>query len=89
MEPEAHKVFTTHDHTIPGWTILCRIIHSQVPNIGCMNGDIQSDTPILALNQGGKTEYFYIVILKLQQEINLYGETVSPTRLNLHYMKAF
>ena len=54
-----------------------------------MNGDIQSDTPILALNQGGKTEYFYIVILKLQQEINLYGETVSPTRLNLHYMKAF
>ena len=53
-----------------------------------MNGDAQSDLSTLEFNNGEQLEDFHIIILILQQEITLSGETVSTTRLLLQYMKA-
>ena len=52
-----------------------------------MNGDVQSDLATLAFRNGEQLEYFHSRILRLQQEIMLSGEIVSPTRLLLQYMK--
>ena len=52
-----------------------------------MHGDIQSDLSTLAFNNGEQLEYFHSRILILQQEIMLYVETVSPTRILFQYMK--
>ena len=54
-----------------------------------MNGDVQSDLSTLAFKNGGQLEYFHSRIIKIQQEIILSGETVSPTKLILQYMKEF
>ena len=54
-----------------------------------MNVDVQSDLSILAFKSREKLEDFHSRILRLQQEIILYGETESPKRLLLHYMKGF
>ena len=53
-----------------------------------MNGDVQSDIPKLAFNNGEQLEDFHIRILRLQQEIMFSGEISSPTRLLFQYMKA-
>ena len=53
-----------------------------------MNGDIQSGLATLAFRNGEQLEDFHSRILRLQQEIMLSGEIVSPTRLLLQYMKA-
>ena len=53
-----------------------------------MNGDVQSNLATLACSNGEQLEYFHRRILILQQEIMLYGESVSPTRLLSKYMKA-
>ena len=53
-----------------------------------MNGDFQSDLATLAFNNGEQLEDFQSRILRLQQEIMLSGEIVSPTRLLFQYMKA-
>ena len=53
-----------------------------------MNGDVQSDLVTLELNNGEKKEYLHSRIIRLQQEIILSGETVSPTIIILQYMKA-
>ena len=53
-----------------------------------MNGDVQSDLATLAFRNGEKLEDYHSRILRLQQEIMLSGEIVSPTRLLLQYMKA-
>ena len=53
-----------------------------------MNGDVQSDLATLAFKNGEQLEDFHSRILRLQQEIMLSGEIVSPTRLLLQYMKA-
>ena len=53
-----------------------------------MNGDVQYDLATLASNNGEQIEDFHRRILRLQQEIMLYGEIVSPTRLLIQYMKA-
>ena len=53
-----------------------------------MNGNVQSDLATLAFRNGEQLEDFHSSILKLQQEIMLSGEIVSPTRLLIHYMKA-
>ena len=53
-----------------------------------MNGNVQYDLATLAFRNGEQLEDFHIRILRLKQEIMLYGEIVSPTRLLLQYMKA-
>ena len=81
MAPQAYKFVSTHAHEISGRTILSRIIHSLVPHIGGMNGDFQSDLSTLEFNNIEQLENFHIRILRLQQEIMLYWETLYPTRL--------
>ena len=88
MEPQSYKVFSTHDHEISGFTILSRLIHSRALHIGGMNGDVQYDLATLAFKNGEQLEDFHSSILRLQQEIMLSGEIVSPTRLLFQYMKA-
>ena len=51
-----------------------------------MNGDVQYYLATLAFKNREKLEYFHSRIIRLQQEIILYGETVSPTR---RYTEAF
>ena len=53
-----------------------------------MNVNVQSDLDNLAFKNGKQLEDFHNRILRLQQEITLSGEIVSPTRLILQYMKA-
>ena len=81
MVPQSYKVVITHAHDISVWTILSRLIHSCAPHLVGMNGDVQSDLATLAFKNGEQLEYFHIRILRLQQEIILSGEIVSPTRL--------
>ena len=50
--------------------------------------NVQSDIATLAFRNGEQLEDFHSRILRLQQEIMLSGEIVSPTRLLIQYMKA-
>ena len=52
MSPQAYEVVNTHDHEISGWTILSRPLHLRVPNLGGMNGDVQSELSTMAFNNG-------------------------------------
>ena len=88
MAPQAYKIVSTHAHEISGWTVLSRLLHSCAPHLGVMNGDVQSDLATLAFRNGEQFEDFHSRILRLQQEIMLSGETVSPTIILIHYMKA-
>ena len=88
MAPQAYNVVSTHAHEISGWTIISRLINSLSPHIGGMNGDVQSDIATLAIKNGERLEDFHSIILRLQQEVILSGETVSPTRLLFQYMKS-
>ena len=54
-----------------------------------MNGDVQSDLSTLEFNNREQLEDFHSIIFRLQQEITLSGETVSPARLLFQYMKEF
>ena len=57
MATQAYKVIRTHAHEISGWKkILSIILHSHAPNIGGMNGDIQSDLATLELKNGEQLE---------------------------------
>ena len=87
MAPQAYKVVSTHSHDILGLNILSILLHSRAPNLGGMNGDVQSDLAILAFRNGEQSEDFHSRILRLQQEIMLSGEIVSPTRLLIKYMR--
>ena len=89
MAPQACKIVSTYAHDISGWNILSRLLHSRAPHLGDMNGDVQSDLATLAFRNGEQPEYFHIRILRLQQEIMISGEIVSPTRLLFQYMKAW
>ena len=53
-----------------------------------MNGDVKSDISTLAFNRGEQLEEFHVKIIRLQQEIMLSGEIVSPTRLLFQYTKS-
>ena len=53
-----------------------------------MNGDVQSDISTLVFKNGEQHEDFHSRILRIQQEIILSGEIVSPNRLLFQYMKA-
>ena len=86
IETQSYKVVNIHAREIPGGKFLSRIIHALNPNLGETSGDIQSEISTLALKNGEKLEIFHRRILRLQQEINLYGENFSSTRLLFHYM---
>ena len=58
------------------------------PFIG-MNGDVWFDLATLSFKNREQLEYFNRLIIRLKQDIILYGETVSPTRLLLQYIEAF
>ena len=87
MAPQTYKVISTHDNEISGWKILSRLLHSRAPHLGGTNGDVQSDLATMEFNNGEQLEYFHSRILRLQQEIILSVETISPTRLLLQYTK--
>ena len=89
MTPQAYKIVNTHAHEISGWTILYRLLHSCAPNLGGMNGDVQSDLATLAFRSVEQLDDFHGRILRLQQEIMLSGEIFFYTRLLLHYIKEF
>ena len=59
------------------------------PNNGGMGGDVQFDLTTLEFNNRQQLEYFHSRFLRLQQEVNLSGEIVSPTIIFFQYMKAF
>ena len=87
MVPQAYMVVSTHANEISGWTIMSRILYSRAPNLGGMNGDVQSDLATMTFNNGEQIEDFHSRIIRIQKEIMLSGETFSPTRLLLHYIK--
>ena len=87
MAHQAYKVANTHAHEISEWTILSRLIHADTPHLGGMNGDVQYYLSNLAFKNAEQLEYSKRRIIILQQEVNLSGETVSPKRLILQYMK--
>ena len=80
MAPQDYKVVNTHAHEISGWTIISRLLYLRAPNIGGMNGNVQSDLATLTKN-GEQLEDFHITIITLQKEIILYGETVYHARI--------
>ena len=89
MEPQAYKVVRTHTHDISGWNIISRLLHSRDPYLVGMNGDVQSDISNPALKNVEKIEDFHGRIIRIQQEIILSGEIVSPTRFLFHCIQAF
>ena len=88
MAPQPYKVISTQANEISGWTILSRLLHSRATHFGGMNGDIQSDLATLVFKNGEQLEDFHIRVIRLQQEIILSGEIVSPNRLLIQYTKA-
>ena len=89
MATQAYKVVNTHIQEISGWTILSWLLHSCAPSFGGMNGDVQSDLATLAFKNIQQLEDFNSIIIRLQQEIILSGETLSPTRFLFQSMKVF
>ena len=89
IAPQAYNVLNTHDHQISGCKILSRLIHSHVPNVGGIDGDVQYYLTTLSFNNREQHEDFHSRIIRIQQEIILSGETVSPTRLLFQNMKEF
>ena len=65
MATQAYKVVNTRAHEISGWKIISRLIHARAPNLGGINGDVQSDLATLAFKNGEQLEYFHIIILRL------------------------
>ena len=43
MVTQSYNVVSTHANEISGYKFLSRILYSRAPNIGGMNGDVQSD----------------------------------------------
>ena len=88
MAPQAYKVINNNYQEISGWTILYIIIHVHIPHLGGTNDYVQHDLSTLAFKNREQLEDIYIIIIILQQEIILSGETISHTRLLLQYTKA-
>ena len=53
-----------------------------------MNGDFQYDLATLAFKNGEQLEDYHSKVIRLQQEIILSEEIVSPTRLLFQYIKS-
>ena len=85
---QAYKVVSTHAHEIPGWKILSIPLHSCSPNLGGTNGHVQYGLATLTFNNREEPEDLHSRIIRLQQEIILSGETISPTRILFRYMKS-
>ena len=81
MAPQTYKVVNTHNNETYGWKILSILLHACTPHIGDMNSDFKSDLANLVLNNREQLEDFHIRIIRLEQEINLYGENLPPIRL--------
>ena len=79
MSPQSYNVANAHAHEISVWKILSRLLHSRDLHLGGINGDFQSDLSTLKLNNVEKLEDFNSIVIRLQQEIIISGETVSPT----------
>ena len=75
MSPQAYKVFRNHSHEISVWEILFILLHSRYTRIGGVNGDVHSDLATLMFKNIEQLEDFRSIILRLQQEIMLSGET--------------
>ena len=84
MTPQAYKFEITHAHEISGWNIISKLIHASAPNIGGINGGVQSELATLEFKNKEKLEYLHSIIIIIQQEIFLSGETVSTTILLFH-----
>ena len=69
----------THTREILGWKIIYRLLHALSNHLGEVNDDVQFDLSTLAFNIKEEIKYFHSSILRLQQEIILYEETVPPT----------
>ena len=80
-------VVNYHAHEISGCTILSTTLHARDPHIGGMNGDVQYYLSVLEFKNGEQLEDFHSRIIRLQQEINLPRESLSPTMILLQYMK--
>ena len=52
-----------------------------------MNGDVRSELATSEFKKGDQIEYFHGRILILQQDINIYVETVSDKIILLQYIK--
>ena len=89
MEPQFYKVVNAHAHEISGWKILSSIIHVCAPHIGGMNCDVQSDLVTPEFKNGEQLEDFHSRIIRIEQEIKLYGETVSPKIILFQYTELF
>ena len=85
---QSYKVISTRAMKSQERTILYLILHSRATNLGGTNGDVQSDLATLAFKKIEQLEDFHIIILILQHEIMISGETFSPTRLLFQFMKA-
>ena len=57
------------------------LIHSHSPHIVGVNGDVHSDLATFDFKKGEQLEDFHSIIIRLQQEITLSGETLSTARL--------
>ena len=87
IAPQVYKVFSAHAHEISVWKIISRLIHSHASHLVGINGGVQSNPATLAFKNEEQPEYLCSIILRIQQEIILSGETVSPTRLIFLYLK--
>ena len=88
MAPQAYKIVNTHAHEISLWTIISRLMHARGPHLGGMKGGFQSYIATLVFKNGEHLEYFRSRILRLQQEIVLSVEIVSPTRPIFQYKES-
>ena len=86
MEPQAYKLITTHNHEVSGLSILSRIIHERAPRLEGINGGFKYDLYTLDFKQGEQMEEHHGRIIRLQQEVNLSGETASPKKFLFQYM---
>ena len=89
MALQAYKVVRTHANKISVWKILSRLLHSRAPHIVGMNDDVKYDLDTLAFNNEEQLEDFHNRILRLQQEILISGDSVSPTRVLFWYTMEF
>ena len=88
MTPQYCKFFTDQAHKLSGCTIISRLLHDRSSHLVTMGGDTQSELATLVFKQEEKVESFHGRTLRLHKETNIYGETVSPTRILLQYTEA-
>ena len=67
--------------------MLSIIIHVHAPHLGGIHVDVQYNLSTLEFNNGDQIECFHSRIIILQQQIILYKETFSPTRLIFWYIQ--